>query len=65
MLLLPIILTSGITSARTEMILNESLNLSGFLLTLQVYFAKPFIRCVSIILMVDLFQNKINIKKYY
>ena len=62
MLLLPIILTSGITSARTEMILNESLNLSGFLLTLQVYFAKPFIRCVSIILMVDLFQNKINIK---
>lgn len=63
MLLLPVILASGMSDARGEMQLDESLMLSGPWVMLIGYFAKPFIKATIIIILVNLFHHKIE-KKY-
>lgn len=59
--LLPILLASGIAESRTEMSL-DNLFLEGDWAILMNYFARPFVKASLIIMVVNLFRNKIKIK---
>ena len=61
-LLLPIIISSGLSDARTAM-QNSSLYLEGGYAILMMYFVRPFLRAVLIINTVLLFRSKISIIK--
>jgi oligosaccharide repeat unit polymerase len=60
-LLLPIIIASGMSDARTEMQLDETLVIGGGWDILLGYFAKPFVLASIIIILVNLFKHKLRI----
>lgn len=61
-LILPIIATSGMSDARSEMQMDEELIVGGMWDVLIAYFAKPFIKASMIVLMVNSFIGKIDLK---
>ena len=61
-LLLPIIIASGMSDARSEMQLDEALAVGGMWDILIAYFAKPFIKASLIILMANSFVGRIDFK---
>ena len=57
-LLVPTIRTEGVSRARDLMQLRKEMNLTGIWDILLFYFAKPYIRAVSLVLIVDMMNNK-------
>lgn len=62
LLLLPIIIASGMSDARGEMQLDDTLLIGGVWDILLAYFAKPFVKAAMIVLMANSFVSKIDIK---
>ena len=63
LMILPIILLSGMSDARSELQMDETLTLVGGWDIILAYFAKPFIKATMIILIVNMFHYKIQMKK--
>ena len=61
-LLLPIIIASGMFEARGEMQLDDTLLMGGIWDILIAYFAKPFVKATMIVLLVNSFVGKFDIK---
>lgn len=62
LLILPNILLSGMSDARSELQLDETLVLGGGWDILLSYFAKPFVKATMIIFIVNMFHYRIQLK---
>ncbi len=63
LLLLPLIVTQGMSNARGMMQVDDSLQFSGSLDIIYYYFAKPFLRASLFVMIVNVFNKGVS-KKY-
>ena len=64
-LLLPLIMMYGMSEARGEMQVDQTLVLTGALDVLISYFAKPFVKAAIIVLVVNSFKERFNYKTIF